>query len=798
MLVLQGSSLSRRGSCMKRGWPRCLAAALFLASAVVFTAPASANTREQCYVLEGCYPAPPVSPPTTCNVYQFGIHQSISINGVLRGPGGTGVASGCVYWFTSWGHGSTTTDVLGAYSIQVPADTWVMLFATKNLMTWDSKVINHLQNPTQLTTSQDFRIEYLHWASASPNAITSSQDKTLTLSVYSSAPADLSRVLAHTDYGVLELTRDTSYPSSTWSRWTGPITIPQGTSQGRKYFSSCVLQTGAAGTCTSPGQAIVLSSLEKADLPYYAIDNSPPSLSSVFPNPRTNVTSLGQLFAVWSDSLTQVNSASLRMLVDGVEVQATRSGGMITASGSSIAAGIHRMRVEAQDIVGNSTFIEHEFTLVTLQAGSASAIIQDTTVAVNPSGSLPPPSNVVFRAPSASTGPFNLDVNASTFIGHGAFRRDLSFPQAEIVFMNETGVAKHVMASIPWTTASYNLSALARSPDPLTASFAAKSVSMPDVWVDVPTGYNTQGSTATLKKVTGSLGPATVSQQFLTNEILPGGIPIATSATIQTQVEITNTPAGFSVATLETNVTYNSEIDTGSQPALHHPLMSGDAFSSGPNFTCYGTNLASGAEDTGTSVPCVATGRALSRSESYLTLAGDSGIGLYANHRIYRDKNDPLYIAWHQIKTVTDDSPECHGGRRTQPRLRQVTSHITQAILDTDGYSAWNVVINDEGRWTNYPSATGTEEVSLSWGTNNSMKKGGSISGGVLMENAQPVSTVGPQTLGVTATSNALRALDERLVLGAAFKVPESKPQSPTIKIVSTENWRIDVNHSAC
>lgn len=406
----------------------------------------------------------------------------------------------------------TTTNAEGHYSIRVdsqcPAELWAShsLYAAQYL---------YIENPLLASPiPQNFVLPFRLTTSVTPSAFNNNPQKTLTFTTYTTAPQVGTRSIVQLpDGSVLELANVTSDLAG-WTKWAGTWTVPAGTPDGRYTFKSCALDELATGNCDS----VVGALLSEVRAQTYAVDSVAPVAATTAPPRFADVLIVSSIAVGWQDATSGVDPASLSMWVDGSPVAVTISGTKVSTNASSLSAGIHLVEAQASDFAGNSKRDSFVFTLARLSATSASATLQEMTVMVNPSGAIPPPGTVTFPSPLVSVGGFGETLTASTWVGYGQVRRGFAFSTAEVVFENETGVPKSVAVSIPSTYASHSLAVLAPSAGELSASIPAQDMRISNVVVEVPTGYSTPGSKATLKSVAAPLGPPTVP---------PGTVPLS-------------------------------------------------------------------------------------------------------------------------------------------------------------------------------------------------------------------------------------------------------------------------------
>lgn len=186
------------------------------------------------------------------------------------------------------------------------------------------------------------------------------------------------------------------------------------------------------------------------------------------------------------------------MKIDGNPVGTSVSGNTVSTPTGSIAYGVHLVELQATDWAGNTASDSFLFTRVNLTASPATASLVTHTVMVNPGAAFPPPITVTFPSPQVDISEFTETLNASTRVGWGNAKRPFTLGTVSVVFQNETGLNETRMVNIPKNEDVYQLAVIAPSGTPLAAVTPSHSTSVSAVTVEVPTGFNTPGSTATL------------------------------------------------------------------------------------------------------------------------------------------------------------------------------------------------------------------------------------------------------------------------------------------------------------
>lgn len=772
------------------------------------TPPASADfcimngTRMICFFPQ--YPEPPPQPCTQASCLDPGT-LTVPIKGYVRDPRGEPIAGATVYWQ----YGYDTTNSSGYFQMEVWADKPVTLYAKHSLHQWREK---HIAAPAAASPFlQNFEgaesLPFLLATLVSPKYFNTVPTSTV-VEAYTSAPPAAGLAIAEFDSGaVLQLTLDTEAQlTSGWYRWYRQIDVPSVAVDGTYGYRACFVATGVALDCDGPVSAVI--SQVKAES--YVLDRVAPSVVSTFPARSRNVVSLTSISATWQDPLSGTDPASLKIWIDGVVASVSVSGGTVSTSGSGISAGIHRVDVEARDLAGNIATDSFEFALVTLDADPATATLREQTIQVNPSGDLVGPSTVTFASPKVSVEGFEERINASTFVGYGNVHRPFALGVAQVVFENETGVPATVNVSIPASKATHGLATLARSENPLVASIPPSEVTLSNLVVDVPVGYNTSGSTARLVAASASLGSAfTDSIYLLQNEITNGVDPI--SVTVQTNLHVEQNPdASFGVSSTTT-------VFARYQPAgLDEPL---ELFVRGnpvgnyevePKIICGPTESEPNPKEYFTpSVPCFATGASLLRNHSRVMVISPT-LAFHANHWLYRDKQEDIYLAWHQVSTLANDG-DCVNGRAIRPRIKEVKTSTSQVLLDpVTQKSSWGIAA--DGAVYSSTGAPDTEdsiylvgEPLLPWGSQNSLSKKARFSASAVpavipITDGEGSPPIGPISTGLVQASPAgLSNTTEQMVLGARYESRGSDPSlSQVIQVVATESWLVDADVVSC
>lgn len=457
--------------------------------------PASAVMMKMCDVDFGCYPSPSLPPPSTCGHTNLpSLAPTISISGKVLGPGGVGIDGACVYWSDGVSSASVKTDLSGAYSIAVLADRDVTLYAHKSLYTWNAVTIPKSGLLVAAASAINFNLSFLHASYASPKSLNNNAQKTIEFSMYMTAPEWESRVLLHLHTGdVLSLAQDLNYGiKSGWTRWAASWLVPVGTADGRYEFRSCVLRLDATGTCDTP-QGVVLSSVEPADgRPHFVVDSVAPAIQPWEPLPDHNTVYLRPtISSAITDPLAGVDSASVKLLLDGVQVAAYYSAGAVYFSPSSdLALGTHKVTVTASDLAGNTASLGWSFNVAALSATTADATVTPKTVLVNPNKYLTPPSWVFIEGAQTTLAAYDLAISGSPlWSGSGTILRSVDYIGLKATFRNEMGQAISVDAPTAYATFYQDIAVIEPNQGAVGVNLPATSSTLSGVWVKVPTQF---------------------------------------------------------------------------------------------------------------------------------------------------------------------------------------------------------------------------------------------------------------------------------------------------------------------
>lgn len=385
--------------------------------------------------------SPSTPAPSTCGATNV-TTATLSLSGNVRGPTNESIEGACVYWDNGTHSASTKTDATGSYNITVLADRDTTLFVSKPLYSWNAAIIPQNQVLLASTTDINFNLTFLHLTEVTPQAVNNAPQKTVTISMLTTAPVSDSLPLAHMPDSVVELTHDAGYSGTLgWSRWTAAWTIPQSTPDGRYEFVSCVLLSSASGDCQAPSGPL-LSPAELTGRPYFIVDSVEPGITVGNPAPGHTLAapSVG-ISARVSDGLSGVDPETVKLFIDGQERYAYYSwGGELSATVGDLAPGIHTITVRAADLAGNQSEISWQFDLAELVASPATGKVIPKTQLVNPNKNFPPPTAVDIGDVEIELSSFDLYLSSSALTsGTGKVKRYLTLSGLKATFENELG-----------------------------------------------------------------------------------------------------------------------------------------------------------------------------------------------------------------------------------------------------------------------------------------------------------------------------------------------------------------------
>lgn len=444
--------------------------------------------RQACDVDFGCYPTPPVSPPTTCNRSNIPAgHLPLTITGQVVGPGDEPIAGACVYWQ----YGSATTEANGIYQISVWADQPVILLAYKQLYTWNYL---ELQPDSMLTADKTIRLSFLHSTYVTPKAI-NDPPRAMSLSLYSTAPAADSRVLVHaSEDTVIQLTQDASYGvQSGWTRWLGSWTSPSNSVDGRYYMTSCVLRNDAVGDCLSQTfDSVVLSQVEEATRrPFYDVDRVAPVLSPNSPSSDGNtIDRRPSIAASGSDDRSGIDFSRGLIELDGTQVA---TGSISFYPPTDLALGLHRVTVSGFDLAGNSSSVSWTFNVISADLNAGMAAIPRVEVSF-------PPGVSQVNIPSIPVIVKDSKITLSSSIRGGIGDVTVATPFYYTYSTFRQGALEQtVYTSLPSRNYVSSFAVLAPSAEPLTIQVAGRTLNAGPITLSVPQAFQLTGGVVQLE-----------------------------------------------------------------------------------------------------------------------------------------------------------------------------------------------------------------------------------------------------------------------------------------------------------
>lgn len=429
-----------------------------------------------------------------------------SAEGYVRDPFGRAIPGARVY--APFCQDESITDSQGRYKVNINGLLGGSDEATASKQGFVSQTKTIYAGYQAIGKDNNFTLYFDLSASLSPSAIKSGQSLLIEASTTAPPPGGLlesgSRTIAQLPNGLRKNLNQGATDASGWTYWSGSYTPPAG--DGTYTIKVCAVDKGyASGNCD---QAAALSP-PKVVTPIrslsYTVDDTPPSLIGRTPSPgRDWLDRRPTVEVLVSDGNgSGVNAASLTLRLDGALVAASyssSSGVLSFQPSNNLALGLHTVTATASDVLGNAS-APYSFTFDTVQlaATSATASIPAVTVQVNPSGSVVPPNKVTFVAPPLRRGSFQVTLTSSLEVGYGTVDSVPNLSSAAVEFNNETGIPKTVSAGLSSATIPDLVANLASTRDVIGVTIAERTAALPNLTVNVPAGYGTRGSTATLR-----------------------------------------------------------------------------------------------------------------------------------------------------------------------------------------------------------------------------------------------------------------------------------------------------------
>lgn len=788
---------------------------------VLGSSPAMADL--ECVELCTENPAPPEAPSNCAEscIPSNEIHPKVSITGVVTDKRGIPVEGVDVFW--TYGH--VLTNASGLYSVQVWADKPVELVADHAL--FEHKKVT-IDNPlTAAPFPQNLSLAYLLNTKFTPDAFNNSTPTTVTSITYTSAPPSAARVwsefLQKTPSGLdphiavwMEYQPLTTDPPG-WYRFEMTMTIGSFWEPGEWYSQSCALDAMSQDICWSATEDIIS---QVKGQPFF-IDVTAPALRAVRPLPDRNTYDTSPTIEVAvADGLSGIDLARTNIYLDG---NLLTSGTTVYYRTPILSPGVHTIRATTSDRAGNMTEVSWTFNVMTFQFDDVLATMEPQTKQVNPNTALPPPSSVTFNNLQFDLGSYGVTATATPYPGYGEFQRSLWYPTAEVVFDNGTGVQATRSVSLPsvfFRTGKLGILAPTNAESHLRidSSSASSSIS-----VQVPTGYNTPNSRATL-----SLTPRTLGKYHYQMCVegacqwpyffdpfplaFPRGIdPPVIGITAQSSVRVAEQDGTLTVSEAPGTVHLRYFYGYQDPIELFSGIISENAFSSDPTIRCGGIDQLTPSQNPKIDgIRCLATQTRLSLAWNRIGL-GTLG-GVYATHRLYRDSDFSIYSSWDQVSAGVHPS-SCVNGRRLLPELGRMTSVTTQPLLGPSGQSAWTLANDVHSTGGSLSGGSFTTAPELYWDTGDSVRNSATRSEASSVR-ALPSGELGPVSTGTQwifdpdhdgaisdrngdgMPDNGIRDSLEQLIVGAAFSNPVVAG-SP-IEILHQEEWSVVVEDEAC
>lgn len=449
----------------------------------------------------------------------------------------------------------------GYYTTRVKVQTnqtHVTLWATKP--GYETQYLNISLNDA--SSLQNFFLPYVLTPSVSPKYFNNSPPKTLTFTAETSSPLEGTAVwIELPGGGVLDLAFQ-SVSESGSTLWQGSYTPPEGTIDGSYTWRACAVDIASSGKCTSLTSGLLLSKVVSGT---YIIDSVLPTISSPLPVPDHNLLERRPIISVLvSDTLSGIDFSSITLSVDGTTVVHSYdlSTGLIRfTSSSDLVLGLHLVTATARDRAGNTSELSWELNVTTLTATNAIGRLQEQTVQVNPTADvLNPPSTVTFANVTVNLGPYDLILGPSPYTGLGSFERTVDLYGAQVIFNNETGVPSTVSPGLSSRKFSTKASLLFPESQATTARIPASALDIGSIMVSIPAGYNTPGSTATIRMdavAASAVAPAATSngnKDPLPNEFNLSADPPLLTVASQRRYLVDKHGADLSISTVQGSV----------------------------------------------------------------------------------------------------------------------------------------------------------------------------------------------------------------------------------------------------
>lgn len=738
--------------------------------------------------------------PTGCDP-GVSVWGSVWVSGLVKNALGIGIEAATV----TGGDGPSQTDSLGYYITRVYYSSNQPHFTltaskpgyesrAKRVSVWEASVGNI-----------DFSLPYALTPTLTPSVFNSSQDRTLSLEIRTAAPGDSTEVWLQLETGGIQSLIHTGTESGL-ELWTTSIAVSQGAPDGIRNLKVCSVRSGSTGNC----DALTIGTKASASVPIsYTVDSTPPSITNPSPRPNHNTLLRQPWINAWvSDPLSGINWSTVYISLTHPDGSTSSASGAYFFPSSALALGVHTATVSAADLVGNAATSTWQFNVTTLEASAALGRLEEQTVDVNPDGTvLGAPTTVTFTNVRVDLDPYSINLGPSPYTGAGPVRRNVSLTGATVMFTNESGLPEARGAELQSIDFRADIALLFPESSQSVARMPASSSIITSVTVVVPTGYNTPGSTATLKmEPVPASGLLLDAADPLVQLVPTGGDPLLVSVSTQNIARIdeaTGTVVGVSgfEGTLYTYALINNRRhellhqNTG-QSSLPGTSLPDDPYANDPTVKCNG--------GVDSKRLCVYEGGPTIYNRAYSFEFRKAGFAGYANHWIFRDKTQPTYLAWHQVRTVVDQAATCVNKISARSEILEATTTTRQLLVDPGTRrSNWKITgtaYSDQG--VSDPTNPGMlkSDPELIWGSH-SLGKTALYSSDA---NATPVSPDN-QALGPVSTSLTLKPktgvrllVPQQMVLGARYELDLDAIVTNALEVVSNNYWQFWLSRDAC
>lgn len=724
---------------------------------------------------------------------------SVWISGFVTNPLGQPVVNATIYG----GVEPKETNSLGNYRTEVRYRTdnpVVTLRAEKPRFDPQSKTVNPLNASLD---GVNFELLYSLDASVSFRYFNNSPQKTLTFDIATGVGPSVGIAQVQLPDGSAI---DATYISEGYdglSHWQAQWQVPSSTPDGHYSYKACAVTTGSSGNCDSVSSGTRLTQKPGG---LYTVDGTAPSITPVSPRPNHNTINVRPTIAAsLSDATSGVSYGSTKIYLDGAQVAL---GASSWTPPSGLALGLHHVSVTAFDLAGNSSLLEWDFNITIFSADSATGRITPQTVAVNPQGEVVnAPKSVTFNNVIFTLDSYEARLGPSPYRGYGRLYRSLPISGTRVVFTNESGIPSDPVN--PWLTnltftgrMALLLGTTLETSVPISTAVAA----IGSVTVNVPTGYNTPGSKATIQMSAVPAGPVTLEDG---DDPLRDAIPDAPILTVasQTSARIDLAGGDVSVASTERHAEVWADIAGQRTDVLwNYPLPQppdGADFGANPDVFCDG-------EAATTTATCLFRENALSYSTTWFTRLRSLGIRTYSHHWIYRSSATasyvtPTYLHWNQLGTGIDFS-ECQNGRRAEPSLLSATTTSGQTILDPmTQESPWIVDAYAGSDGTNL-NDNSQDIVQLSWGSNHWLEQLHEVTSTTTAysSTAPGYNGLGQHQVSLSLVPSGGQTYIEpsavlKMALGARYINPNLGEGSPESLAISADNvWKFKIFYEIC